>query len=180
MTTATVSKSEANIFLDKLASLLYCASGMRATEFLRQMEHRLKHDEGELLRLGKQLADLSSSYHKYLDTQRQMEEHDRSIEKLTAVIGTQIMFPHEPESPEEVDEISNVESLRRDLELWEAIEQYLRFVPEAKIRDITRFLDLVDIGSTRQAVEAAINSRPKVFSVRKRKREKFVSLKVKK
>jgi hypothetical protein len=171
------SKSEAKIVLDNLASLLYGSLGMRPGQFIGQMYRRLKHDKGRVSELEKKMAKLSPAYNKYLDAQRQLHEHERSIENLMTVIGPNIMYPSGPQDEHELEELDKVQDLRRELELWEAVQQYLRFVPEAKVRDILDFLGIVDIASTRQAVEACIKARPKVFAVRKRKRERFVSLK---
>ena len=67
--------------------------------------------------------------------------------------------------------------LRHELELWEIIEEYLQFVPEARVREILEFLEHIELSTSRQAVEAAIKSRPKKFTIRKRKGENIVSLK---
>ncbi len=176
------SKSGANIIVDTLARYLYDAVDMRATALITAMEQRLCHDEQVREKLEEELKSLSSGYHKYLDVLGQLKAHDRSIERLKAIVGIgaapapaiQYMGP---ETPEDADEEAANKKLRRNLELWEAVEQYLRFVPEAKVREILDFMELIKIRTSRQAVEAAITAHPKVFRVLKRKQEKFVSLK---
>jgi hypothetical protein len=150
---------------------------MKASELIRAMSDRLSHDQQQVSRLSQQLSELSSAYNRYLDLQREVEAHVRSIEKLTALLAG--LWPeYPPESMEDLRQEEKAQELRKELELWEAVQQYLRFAPsEARVRDIVEFLELVDMPSSRQAVEAAINAHPKTFAVKKRRRDKFVSLK---
>jgi hypothetical protein len=64
-----------------------------------------------------------------------------------------------------------------DLELWEAVQQYLRFVEEAQVGEILAFLTWAEIKTSRQAIDAVVSRHKKVFQIKKRGREKFVSLK---
>ena len=171
-----LSKNEAKGILDKLARLLYDALVMKAPDLVAAVTRRAEHDSKQKAKWGRLMRRLSSAYNSYLDAQRHLEEHEKSQQKLTAFLGPLIVCPDEVETYEDVEELSRIENLRRSLELWEAVEQYLRFVSEAKVADILECLELVSIKTTRQAVEACIKSRPKVFVVSKRKREKFVSL----
>jgi hypothetical protein len=180
--TAIRSKTQANIIVDIFAYQLYALLGMRADALVTVMLSRMKHDNGELKRLEGQLEALSSGYHKYLDLRSQIEAHEDSINKLRAIVGYgappyDVLEETEPENPEELEYEKASKALRRSLELWEAVEQYLRFVPEAKIKEILDFLDMVKIVASRQSVEAAIKAHPKVFRVQKRRSEKFISLK---
>jgi len=177
-----ISKSNANIIVDSLACYLYDAVYMRATALVSAMMKRLGHDETVREQLEQELEELSSGYHKYLDVMEQLKAHDRSIERLKAIVGIgaapgeAIMYMG-AQDPEDAEAEAENRQLRRRLELWEAVEQYLRFVPEAKIRDILDFMEMVNIRTSRQAVEAAIKAHSKVFRVQKKKQEKFVSLK---
>lgn len=180
--TTVLSKNEAKILVDRFASNLYSAFDMRSTALASAMYERLKHDEAERDRLERELAELSAGYNKYLDVLTHLKAHERSIDKLKAIIGYGatpfgVLLYTSPESPDDVEEEKANRVLRRSLELWEAIEQYLQFDREARIKDILEFVQFIGMKASRQSVEAAIKAHPKVFRVVKRKREKFVSLK---
>ena len=149
---------------------------MKAPELVAAINRRIEHDREQRAKWKRVMHRLSSAYNTYQDAQRHLEEHEKSVDKLTAFLGPLILGPDEPQTHEDVEELERIEHLRRNLELWEAVEQYLRFVSEAKVADILECLELVGSKTSRQAVEACIKSRPKVFVVHKRKREKFVSL----
>jgi hypothetical protein len=180
--TAIQSKQEANMSIELFAQHLCALLSMRATSLVTAMSSRLTHDEHELDRLEAELGGLSSGYHKYLDVLGQIRAHERSLEKLKAVIGYGaapmgvVLGYVQPECPDDLDAEKAGKRLRRSLELWEAVEQYLRFVPEAKIKDILEFMEMVKVNASRQSVEAAIKAHPKVFRAQKRKGEKFISL----
>jgi len=181
--TALSSKTQANIYVDSFAQQLYALLNMRAASLATAMAGRLSHDQAELTRLESELNSLSSGYHKYLDVLDQIRAHERSIQKLQAVVGYgaapmgSVLGYVQPECPDDLDAEKEGRRLRRNLELWEAVEQYLRFVPEAKVKEILEFMEMVKINASRQSVEAAIKAHPKVFRIQKRKGEKFISLK---
>lgn len=155
---------------------------MRAYALIDAMNSRLEHDQQALERLEHELVALSPGYHKYLDTMEQIRAHERSLEKLQAIIGYGaapfgVLLHTQPESPDDVQEEKEGKELRRNLELWEAIEQYLRFIPEARVKEILEFAEAVKMRASRQSIEAAIKAHPRVFRIQKKKREKFVSLK---
>jgi hypothetical protein len=178
-----LSKSEAKECIDKFASNLYDVFGMRASALVSAMAKRLSHDEHERERLEAELESLSSGYNKYMDVLGQIKTHERSIDKLKAIIGygaspfISLLGYTQPESPDDVEAEKKGRELRRNLELWEAIEQYLRFTPEAKVRDVLDFMETVEICASRQSIEAAIKAHPRIFRIQKKKREKYVSLK---
>ncbi len=78
--------------------------------------------------------------------------------------------------------MSPVEALRLETPLWMMMEEYLHHVPEARLTDMQDFLQSsVQIKeANRYAMESALKRHPDVFKVRKKGREKFVSLKQRK
>jgi len=144
---------------------------MRAEALIQAIENRIKHDDQEAKRIVGAMAELSATYNRYLDLQNQLSAHERSSEKLKALLG--------PGPIPLGDQDSEAEELRSELELWEAVEQFLRFVPEARLREIVEFLEATGIKTSRQAIEACLRAHPKVFAVRVKRRVKFVSLKQK-
>jgi hypothetical protein len=70
------------------------------------------------------------------------------------------------------------EDLRAELPLWQAVQEYLLIVHEAKVGEIVSFFSEVGIpNTTRQAIESALKRHAKTFQTVKRGKEKLVSLK---
>lgn len=157
--------------LDILAVKLEAIFGMRAEALIQAIESRIRHDDQEAKRIVGEIAELSDTYNRYLDLQSQLSAHERSSEKLKALLGTGPIPLGEQDR--------ETEELRSELELWEAVEQFLRFVPEARLREIVEFLEATGIKTSRQAIEACLRAHPKVFAVRVKKRVKFISLRQK-
>jgi DNA repair exonuclease SbcCD ATPase subunit len=182
MNTALRSKNEAKLSLDTLASNLVSLFDVKASTLISAMNNRLSHDREQIERLEKKQAELSAMYNRYLDIQSQIKLHEQSIEKIQGLVSPWLFGPDShipPDSEADLESEQEATRLRRNLQLWEAIEQYLRFVPEkeSRVKDIVEFLEMVEFECSRQSVEAAIKAHPKVFRTQKRKNEKFISLK---
>ena len=175
----TTGKNKARVLLDSLASLLYSLFVMRANDAVQTALRRLRHEKQEVRKLSKETERLSKAYNQYLDVQNQYRDRLKSIEKLKALLGSYILLPQGVEDQSDLDESTLINTARNNLELWEAVQQYLRLVQEARMNEILAFLSEVQIKATRQAVEACLKAKPKVFSTRKKNREKFISLKEK-
>jgi len=176
------SKNNAQLALDLFAAHLVQLSDVKANVLISAMNNRLQHDREQISQLEKRQADLSSIYNQYLDIQAQIHAHEQSIDKIEGLIAPSLYGTGaytEAQSESELEDQYRAKELRRRLQLWEAIEQYLRFVPdrESRVREILDFLELVEFDCSRQSVEAAIKAHPKVFRVQKRKNEKYISLK---
>ena len=135
----------------------------------------------------KRMQELASAYNEFLDLREEKARRKPRIERLLALAGS-----WDWESPDwdykehealsiagaTVTNATDAEALLSRLPLWEALREYLMIVPEARIGEIEGFLR--DIGfkeGNRQAIESALKRHPTVFSTRKKKREKFISLK---
>jgi hypothetical protein len=182
-----VYKPEANeqqkcskIAIDGIAPSLLGLFEMKATTLISAMRSRLEHDHKQIELLEAKQAELSNAYNQYLDVQAHIREHERSIEKIGGLVSDCLFGNVEnPDTPDEAERQEKIFRWRKNLELWEAVEQYLRFVPdrESRVREILDFLELVEFDCSRQSIEAAIKAHPKVFRVQKRKNEKYISLK---
>jgi len=172
------SKTKASNLLTRLASKCYDGAVMSPETVMEMMRARLAHDVTRRKEVEKEMAQLASAYNRYVDLRNQLAAHIRSAERLKGIMGTmnvrdiELSFPTDGPRSGEIDAL-----LRHELELWEIIEEYLQFVPEARVREILEFLEHIELSTSRQAVEAAIKSRPKKFTIRKRKGENIVSLK---
>ena len=137
-------------------------------------------DANRLKTLADEMRALSSGYNRYLALQREAESHEASSKRLVGLLGDKGLEVAQDENGiirSEVEAYPDAMKVRDGLPLWELVAQYLRFVPEAQVGDILSFFDWMAIEVSRQAVEAAINSHLTVFAVRKKDREKFISLK---
>ena len=182
METETRSKNNANISIDSFACNLVSLLDVKTGTLISAMNNRLSHDREQISQLDKRQAELSAAYNQYKDVEAQIRAHEQSIEKITGLVSPWLFgmqYEDQPSTEREMNEEQEAVRLRRSLQLWEAIEQYLRFVPdkESKVRDIVEFLETIEFECSRQAVEAAIKAHPKVFRTQKRKGEKFISLK---
>jgi hypothetical protein len=67
---------------------------------------------------------------------------------------------------------------RDNLSLWEAMKEYLQYVPEARIAETEAFFEAVQMpNANRQSMESALKRHPETFKIRKDNREKYISLK---
>jgi hypothetical protein len=148
---------------------------MNADAIIGAIENRIRHDEQQVKRVTDEMRKLSDPYNRYLDLERDLRTHERSIEKLQGLLGASLLYSI-PMGDDDAKNEEKVKELRRELELWEAVEQFLRFVPEARLREIVEFLEAAGIKTSRQAIEACVQAHPKVFAARIKRRVKFLSL----
>ena len=64
----------------------------------------------------------------------------------------------------------------KHVKLWEILELYLSFVPEAQVADILGFFEWIGYKSNRQAIESTIKTHKDTFAVRKEGWDRFISL----
>ena len=143
---------------------------------------RLKEISAEMENAVPAEATLAEAHNRYLALQREARNHEESAHKLIALVGNDAYFylmrrDDSAAIGEEIDIYPRPAQLREKAALWQHVSQYLRFVPEAQIGEIVAFLDWVEITTTKQAIESAIHTHSKMFNVKKRGREKFISLK---
>ena len=171
-------KNEAKNCVDIFARFVHNVLDMYSGEIYEQILRRLKHDLAQSQEVEKQMAQLAPEYNKYLDLRKRLQDHERSSEKLTAVLSPEVaaLATEQVSGTLSEQKKKKLAYLRQQLQLWEAVEQFLRFVPEARVHEILDFLEYAKITASRQAVEAAIKAHPKVFVVRKQRREKYISL----
>ncbi len=176
------SKRLVDIFVEKLHSVF----GMDTNAVTGAVQGRLEHDQRQIERVATEMRKLDAAYNRYLDLERELRLHERSIEKLQVLLAGVYVQQHQgykllayPKRAEQMlPVLERARKLRGSLELWELIEQVLRFVPEARLNDLVEFLSVARVRKTsRQAIEACIRAHPKVFSAKISKHVKYVSLK---
>jgi hypothetical protein len=174
--TTAVRNDGAKIMLDCLASSMLKSGAMRSGQIIGAILNRLDHDRHEADDVSGRMAEFAEAYNKYLDLRQKWEMHHESAEKLAALLGSRILESQQERHDITESTLREAEDLRSRLELWEAIQQYLRFVREGRVGEILEFLEVVGIRTSRQAIESTIKTHNKIFKTEKRKREKFVKL----
>lgn len=130
-----------------------------------------------------------AAYLRYIALDKELKDNSREIDELAGIMGCDLVGRTQNENSTSPimetiddrvsdDDMSNSFRLRAELPLWKAIKWYVRYVGEARINDILLFLNALEFeGANRNAVESALRIHPRDFTVRKRKNEKYVSLK---
>jgi len=173
---------DANNILTSVAHLLHDAFVARAQDVFNRIRDALVLDAKRQRELSSEMHKLAEAHNRYLALEREAKAHEDSANALKAFLGS-TAFVHAMQTDttdaigEEMEIYPTVADLRRDAPLWQHVQQYLRFVPEAQVAEIIAFLDWLDIETSRQAIESAVRAHPKVFAARNSGREKFLSLK---
>ena len=156
-------------------------SSMKITEhpIERQMRQRLHHEIARSQEIRKRMQELAPAYNEFLDLRAEGEQRKARLLILYGLIGDDIHTPNPLFVERGAREITGGtdKSLRDALPLWEAMREYLHYVPEARIGEMEEFFSHIGYGEgNRQAIESALKRHPKEFRIRKKKREKYLSL----
>jgi hypothetical protein len=146
------------------------------------MHSRLWHEEQRIREINERLKELTKAYNEFLDLQKEAETRKRRMGVLFSLVGP--IDYHAPEGQEtEHKTAMSVLSERADelsagLPVWKAMREYLQHAREARIGEMEAFFKEVNYADgNRQAMESALKRHPKIFKIRKEKREKYISLK---
>lgn len=133
------------------------------------------------------MKELASAYNEFLDLRDQQTKRKKRLERLLALIGPWDWESYAVDYTEReaqrltgiyASNASEFEHWRSSLPLWEAMKEYLSFVPEARIGEMEGFFEHVGFREgNRQAMESAMKRHPSAFKIRRKKREKYLSLK---
>jgi hypothetical protein len=126
------------------------------SEVLKAMKQRVEYEGRQLMLLDTEQNQLADAYHRYVELREITRTKARLPDRLHAILGKSKNLQH--------------------LKLWEVLELYLSFVPEAQVADILGFFDWVGYKSTRQAIESTIKTHKSQFVVRKEGWDRFISL----
>jgi hypothetical protein len=169
----------------RVASKFTIEPKMRIAHIHIALREQLTEDLTQIEATYEEMNKLRSAYIRYKNLEEQRQRIQSRIQDTLGVLGAakgQILdglTKDEFVSALERAGIAGetVEEIRGELPLWAAIAQILRHAPELQIVNIQEFLSGVGIESSRQAVESALATHKDLFIVKKRGREKFVSLK---
>ena len=125
-------------------------------QILKAMKQRVQYEAKQLQAIETEVDGLAEKYHRYNELSDIAREKARLLDRLEAMIG-------------KTDQL-------KYLKLWEVLELYLTFVPEAQVADILGFFDWIGYKSNRQAIESTIKTHKDTFAVRKDGWDRFISL----
>ncbi len=155
----------------------------RTQDIVAALKFQLVADRKEIDRTYKEMSKLHAPYVKYRSLEargKQLQEH---IANTLALLGQKGDSKHSLPNSEfatiavhsGIAETS--EELRKRLPLWMLIAEILRHVSEIQVINLEEVLYWLRIKVSRQAIESAFETHGDLFKVKKRGREKFVSLK---
>jgi hypothetical protein len=123
---------------------------------LKSMRQRVEYEAQQIKTLEDRVDELTQAYHQFNEAYDALASKQRLLTKLQAIVGRN----------------DNL----KDIKLWELLEVYLSFVPEAQVADILGFFEWIGYKATRQAVESIIKTHKGRFAVRKEGWDRFISL----
>ncbi len=143
------------------------------------MRQRLHHEVQRAQEIKERMEALAHAYNEFLDLRAEYAARKTRAGILFGLIGDDIHSASPNWAETSASELTggSANTLRSQLPLWEAMKEYLQHVPEARIGEMEEFFSHIgyDEGN-RQAMESALKRHPKEFRVRRKKREKFISL----
>jgi len=161
----------ARILLTSLAAYLYRSCIVpRLIDVTNAIKHRLEYEQSQLANETAEMERLAAAYNRFRDLKEVSEKRQESIKRLSLVFDMPKVKNPAPNAPM---------AAAYGYSLWEIMETYLQFAEKAKVGEIMEFLQWIKFTTTRQAVESAIATHPKVFRATKDGWEKYVSLKQK-
>jgi len=146
------------------------------------LQYNLRHDCERIEAIRLEMDKLASAYNRFIELRQEMEGRQARMLRIIGLIGPEgvemaIHNDREGLIDEAIGNQFNAEQLRKELPLWQALQEYLRTVTKASVQEIQFFLERVGIkGVTRQAIESAVRAHPKEFQVVKKSGERFFSL----
>lgn len=143
---------------------------------------RLRHEAKKMRETDAKLRELEHAYYEFLDLRNENIRRKKHVENLVAMIGSRDWTARaghdEMHANLNHSQILEAEELKSQLPLWEAMREYLSYVPEARIGEMEEFFQGIGFAEgNRQAIESALKRHPETFKTRKQKREKYIALK---
>jgi hypothetical protein len=169
--------------LTKVASWLHTLCVPDRYEIGERMRQRLLHECKSIAASRERIKSDIEAYHRVVDELEQVAKREKRINRIVGVFGEKECERLEEENKELRSAIFDATAihpsrLRDSISLWEAMNEYLQYVPEARIGDMEEFFQAVEMeNANRQAMESALKRHPETFKIRKDKREKYISLK---
>ena len=138
--------------------------------------HEIKDFEKNLLEMEK----LQESYFRYIDCARRDLTLRERLRRSYGLLG--VHFPSEFVSPETASKLNplnkqNTDEVRKDLRLWQILEDFLTVVGETTYSGFCSFMYMLKFDEpSSQAFSSAVKTHPDLFEERTRDGEKRIAL----
>ena len=178
-----VCKSDSRKHLTGLESRFIVVSTMRSADVVTALEQQLDTDVEQIGKDYDEMEKLRSAYIKYKNLEEQTQQIKSRIKDTLALVAPENYMGSGMDDDkfititERVGIAEGVNDLRKELPLWAAMTQVLRHASELQVVNLQEILQFMNIQVSRQAIESALETHKELFRVKKRGREKFVSLK---
>jgi hypothetical protein len=175
--------------LTTLESFFTVSRMARYEDVVRGLAAQVKAGATELQNINDEMLKLRPAYQRYRELAEQVKAKDERTRLAAGVFlncsnrSVDIdndLFDEEQVHVEELCDragITNPRSAAYTLPLWKVARELVRQVPELQVVELENFLKLLGYKTSRQAVESAIETHRDTFRIKRRGREKFVSLK---
>lgn len=171
-------------FVDRVMSWLYSLRVPTFFDVKARMKERVVADSKRLQAIREEMTSLSAAYNRFVDLREEQLAREKRIQRLIAILGPEEYADLSKRDPAPDYPLASCftaapDVLRQELPLWIAMQEYLGYVAEARIAEIESFFGMFGVEMltvNRQAIESALKRHPDVFKTKKRKREKFISL----
>jgi hypothetical protein len=172
------------LYLTMTACTFYTETTMKPiNETDAKLRQRLLREcEGVVAERGIQ-EESAPQYLRYVDSKKRNKEHLKRIMYIVRLFGPErVAKIGKSDQTGILREIADNPAQSEDgsarLSLWKAMREYLRAEGESKTADIAAYLESKGYANlSRQTIESAIKRHSETFRVRRRKRERFVSIK---
>jgi hypothetical protein len=152
----------------------------RLKDIIAGLERQARSDTDALNTMQDRLHELHPHYREYIELVGKLRQTE---ERASATLGM-LWGVKSPNIAEIVDSYNELEAAGSttitpvsELPIWKAIREMLRHVPEMQVIDIERMMKELGVQTGRTAIDSAIATHKNIFTVRKRGRDKFISLK---
>lgn len=159
------------------------------TDAIESLQQQLKSrcERAEAIREEKK--QYAAAYLRHVALEKEQKENTKELEELAGIMGSDLVVRTQNENTTSpimdvvedrmsMNDMANSWRFRTELPLWKAIKWYVGHAGEARINDILAFLEALEFeGANRNSVESALRVHLDDFSVKKRKNEKYISLK---
>lgn len=167
----------------KVMSMSYSDLMPDRFEIAERMRQRLLHECKSIAAGRERIKADIEAYHRVRDEMEQIAAREERVKSVLGVLGlheSSRIIEEEAELARAINDTLTFspKQLRERLSLWEAMREYLQYVPEAQIAEMEDFFEAVQLpNANRQAMESALKRHPETFRTRKDGREKYIYLK---
>lgn len=169
--------------IDNLASRLYKPIMPRLQDVLHALRTQWNEDEKALEAALEEQNKLRASYIRFMDLQEQIKQRTERLRRVGLLLFDSDITPTKDIAAMQATarrlgiQLDEFEAVFGGVPLWTVIAELLRHTGELQVVDLHTILHNCGEKVSRQAVESALETHANEFRIRRRGREKFVSLK---